>query len=92
MYSAILPENSSGNVEISRKRPGWEWDKRKRPPSLAAVYLFMNKNQWIDFYLKSGVADGTRTRDNRNHNPGLYQLSYSHHCLTTANTVMLVQH
>jgi hypothetical protein len=30
--------------------------------------------------LKSfGVADGTRTHDNRNHNPGLYQLSYSHH-------------
>src|SRR6185503_14062001 len=26
----------------------------------------------------NGVADGTRTRDNRNHNPGLYQLSYSH--------------
>ena len=25
-----------------------------------------------------GVADGTRTHDNRNHNPGLYQLSYSH--------------
>ena len=28
---------------------------------------------------KAGVADGTRTHDNRNHNPGLYQLSYSHH-------------
>ena len=28
-----------------------------------------------------GVADGARTHDNRNHNPGLYQLSYSHHCL-----------
>jgi hypothetical protein len=28
---------------------------------------------------KHGVADGTRTHDNRNHNPGLYQLSYSHH-------------
>jgi hypothetical protein len=28
---------------------------------------------------KTGVADGTRTHDNRNHNPGLYQLSYSHH-------------
>lgn len=27
-----------------------------------------------------GVADGTRTHDDRNHNPGLYQLSYSHHC------------
>jgi hypothetical protein len=25
-----------------------------------------------------GVADGTRTHDNRNHNPGLYQLSYGH--------------
>jgi len=27
---------------------------------------------------KGGVIDGTRTRDNRNHNPGLYQLSYDH--------------
>ena len=26
----------------------------------------------------SGVADGTRTRDHRDHNPGLYQLSYRH--------------
>lgn len=26
-----------------------------------------------------GVNDGARTRDNRNHNPGLYQLSYAHH-------------
>lgn len=29
-------------------------------------------------HLKTGVADGARTHDNRNHNPGLYQLSYSH--------------
>ncbi len=28
-----------------------------------------------------GVADGTRTHDDRNHNPGLYQLSYRHHCV-----------
>jgi hypothetical protein len=28
------------------------------------------------------VDDGTRTRDGRNHNPGLYQLSYVHHCRT----------
>ena len=27
---------------------------------------------------RGGVADGTRTHDNRNHNPGLYQLSYGH--------------
>ena len=24
------------------------------------------------------MADGTRTRDHRDHNPGLYQLSYRH--------------
>ncbi|CAK1692325.1 hypothetical protein VCRA2121O157_70221 [Vibrio crassostreae] len=27
----------------------------------------------------NGVANEIRTRDHRNHNPGLYQLSYSHH-------------
>ena len=25
-----------------------------------------------------GVSDGTRTRDRRDHNPELYQLSYAH--------------
>lgn len=29
--------------------------------------------------LETGVNDGTRTHDYRNHNPGLYQLSYIHH-------------
>jgi hypothetical protein len=29
------------------------------------------------------VDDGARTRDSRNHNPGLYQLSYVHHRLPT---------
>ena len=28
--------------------------------------------------LQAKVADGTRTRDHRDHNPGLYQLSYRH--------------
>ena len=28
--------------------------------------------------LFGGVADGTRTHDDQNHNLGLYQLSYSH--------------
>ena len=31
--------------------------------------------------MQLGVADGARTHDNRNHNPGLYQLSYSHRSL-----------
>ena len=26
---------------------------------------------------RDGATDGARTHDNRNHNPGLYQLSYS---------------
>ena len=30
----------------------------------------------------SGVGDGTRTRDDRDHNPGLYQLSYTHHIVS----------
>ena len=29
--------------------------------------------------VKIGVDDGTRTHDDRDHNPGLYQLSYAHH-------------
>ena len=33
----------------------------------------------VFFLVFFGVADGTRTHDNWNHNPGLYQLSYSHH-------------
>lgn len=30
--------------------------------------------------LDDGVDDGTRTRNDGAHNPGLYQLSYIHHC------------
>ncbi len=29
--------------------------------------------------MRIGVDDGTRTHDDRDHNPGLYQLSYVHH-------------
>ena len=34
------------------------------------------------------MIDGARTHDNRNHNPGLYQLSYAHHnlCIVTIGT------
>ena len=30
---------------------------------------------------QTGVTDGARTHDHRNHNPGLYQLSYNHHAV-----------
>ena len=34
-----------------------------------------------------GVDDGTRTRDSRNHNPGLSQLSYVHHRYIAASSL-----
>ena len=40
-------------------------------PKYAINYDTQNKN--------NGVAEGDRTLDHRNHNPALYQLSYSHH-------------
>ena len=43
--------------------------------------LYQKKKPRSTFALRGflfGVADGARTHDNRNHNPGLYQLSYSH--------------
>ena len=33
-----------------------------------------------------GVSDGARTRDNRDHNPVLYQLSYTHHGAVAEHT------
>ena len=43
----------------------------------------MNASVIAMYYTKSGgkdgVIDGARTRDNQNHNLGLYQLSYDHH-------------
>ncbi len=40
--------------------------------------------------LNFGVADGARTHDNRNHNPGLYQLSYSHRRSENYNLAILI--
>ena len=41
--------------------------------------------------MRLGVIDGARTRDSRNHNPGLYQLSYDHpqgHCKKSPVSVL----
>ena len=35
------------------------------------------------------MSDGTRTRDTRDHNPVLYQLSYTHH--RTSRTIVAAQ-
>jgi hypothetical protein len=34
--------------------------------------------KWVIATLARRVSDGTRTRDRRDHNPELYQLSYAH--------------
>ena len=46
-------------------------------PLLGDTYNYMILKE------ETGANDGARTRDNRNHNPGLYQLSYSHHMYRT---------
>ena len=44
--------------------------------SIPVVLTGLASNQTLK---KNGVDDGTRTHDDRDHNPGLYQLSYAHH-------------
>ena len=53
---------------------------------LKNLWLFIVKQQKTPYfnnkrflYWNSGATDGTRTHDNRDHNPGLYQLSYIRH-------------
>ena len=52
----------------------------KKEDSMVWRWAWDTKNPYAEAYgFQFGVADGARTHDNRNHNPGLYQLSYSHH-------------
>ena len=39
----------------------------------------LKKDRGLNTNRGNGVDDGTRTHDDRDHNPGLYQLSYAHH-------------
>ena len=56
------------NLENGRRDRIWTYDP-----------LVPNQLRYQAALLADGVANGTWTHDNRNHNPGLYQLSYSHH-------------
>ena len=38
---------------------------------------------------RNGVDDGTRTHDDRDHNPGLYQLSYAHHRFSSISRLIV---
>ena len=46
---------------------------RSAPPPLS-----LSGQAGLLWKMRLGVTDGVRTRDNRNHNPALYQLSYGH--------------
>ncbi len=52
-----------------------------KPDALPNCAIHRSKMHYLSILINliNGVANETRTRDNRNHNPGLYQLSYSHH-------------
>src|SRR5947207_8347608 len=68
-------------VRRDSKTHRWIWSLRlsplRCPPSGSTCALALRR-EWAT---ENGVADGIRTHDNRNHNPGLYQLSYSHRCV-----------
>jgi hypothetical protein len=53
----------------------------ERNPRRGVKETIMNPRPQVtqENFSELGVDDGTRTHDNRNHNPGLYQLSYAHH-------------
>ena len=74
-----LPSNTNADTEISRKE-----SKRERGKICAHFHTAGGVIQVLRALTKrffcgeNGVADGDRTRDHRNHNPGLYRLSYSH--------------
>ena len=51
------------------------------PRSLSVVPIFKSTDSHYQGFSthENGVTNGDRTRDTRNHNPVLYQLSYGHH-------------
>jgi hypothetical protein len=63
--------------QVCRKKPGeYIYDNYQKAQKQQKRPLAEAGDLFHEF---GGVADGARTHDNRNHNPGLYQLSYSHH-------------
>jgi hypothetical protein len=63
-------------LELSRR-------KTLEPKSSASTNSATLAHHDLSFFhfnnRQTGVTDGARTHDHRNHNPGLYQLSYNHH-------------
>lgn len=78
-------------LELSQVAP---LEPKSSASTNSATFALNNSYKTVNFVTKSilswkdkgGVNDGTRTHDNRDHNPGLYQLSYAHHIMTESNS------
>jgi hypothetical protein len=68
--SQVAKDQRAPLSDVSCEEAGLKTTKPGGPGFVAEISRQIKKT--------SGVADGTRTHDDRNHNPGLYQLSYSH--------------
>ena len=81
LHDQISPEDAASSPSVrlpQAKRPACLiWRLRASPARTAAESKNPQCISALGIFL-FGVADGARTHDNRNHNPGLYQLSYSH--------------
>jgi hypothetical protein len=65
----------TGWQETNNREKKWAWFHRRN--STASTVKMIGQPRGLRE--STGVTDGTRTHDDRNHNPGLYQLSYGHH-------------
>lgn len=86
MQRSAVQGHSSGESDMDPNRtvtlrlPRWTNTHERYADHTLPLRAEWNKMGEMDkMEGRDGVADGTRTHDNRNHNPGLYQLSYSHH-------------
>ena len=77
-YTKRLSGSDCTGLSQTARLSGWH-QHRQTPKRTINYRPDRHKKTRRSGFLNSGVADGARTHDHRNHNPGLYQLSYSHH-------------
>jgi hypothetical protein len=72
---SVRKRGGRNSTSASRRRLDPENDARRAPSFRGGLVGFDESASALS---SSEVADGTRTHDHRDHNPGLYQLSYRH--------------
>ena len=78
------PISSYSNIDWWGRRDSNSHTSRRW--NLNPVRLPIPPRPHVSLLKTNGVDDGARTHDHRNHNPGLYQLSYAHHNLSSHRT------